>query len=88
MLGKKQRNRLVHVNDKVGVTVIGDDIEDEGQYDSLNMNNNNYIYDRIGNLIMDKKEQLEIRWNLQNKVQYVKKQHTGNTYTEIFFEYD
>ncbi|MEW6773879.1 MAG: hypothetical protein AB1304_07760 [Bacteroidota bacterium] len=86
--GKKQRNRLMHVNDKVGVTVIGDDIEDEGQYDSLNMNNNNYIYDRIGNLIMDKKEQLEIRWNLQNKVQYVKKQHTGNTYTEIFFEYD
>ncbi|GIV28282.1 MAG: hypothetical protein KatS3mg027_2096 [Bacteroidia bacterium] len=52
-----------------GVTGVNWDIEDEGVFDSLQVQNNNYIYNEIGNLVGDKKEGIvEIEWSMHSRI--------------------
>ncbi len=69
-------NKLAYVTDAVGTTAEPSDIESQPA--------NNYAYDAIGNLITDAQEGLSIRWNVQNKITYIKKAN-GN---DIAYSYD
>jgi YD repeat-containing protein len=69
-------NKLAYVTDAVGATAEPSDIESQPA--------NNYTYDAIGNLVTDTQEGLNIRWNVQNKITYIKKAN-GN---DISYSYD
>ena len=60
----ERTNQLNHVND-FGATpgTFDFDIDDQEP--------DNYLYDEIGNLIRDKQEQINIKWNLQGKISEV-----------------
>lgn len=67
-------NRLASVADAIDKTNYTDDIDDQKPL--------NYSYDKIGNLISDSSEGIdEINWNLQNKVNFVKKNDKRIDYT-------
>ncbi len=59
-----------------------------GNYTQSNPNMQNYAYDKIGNLISDKQEEIaEIKWNVQGKVQEIKR--TANSLKpDLLFKYD
>lgn len=80
-------NRLRQVTDAVGDGVFpGADII----YDIDNQGINNYVYDEIGNLISDAKEQIDtIKWNVYGKITEIKRSSSGSVpVTNIKYFYD
>lgn len=72
--GNKLNNRLLHVNDAVVNTAYTEDVDDQGNFIQKNEDTHNYTYDKIGNLVADKSEEIaEITWNVQGKVQRIKR---------------
>jgi RHS repeat-associated protein len=82
-------NRLLHVNDDVLGNELKDDIKDQRRdYAQNNPNTHNYKYDKIGNLIADEQEEIaEIKWNVQGKVQEIKRT-ANSTKSDLLFKYD
>ena len=67
-------NQLASVADAIDKTNYTVDIDDQKPL--------NYSYDKLGNLISDRSEGIdEINWNLQNKVNFVKKNDKRIDYT-------
>lgn len=84
------RNRLIHVNETVGVSADDNDIDPfSATYDPTNLTNaNNYRYDAIGNLIYDEAEEIkDINWMVNGKVKSIDRT-SGSTASELSFEYD
>ncbi len=89
--GKKLNNRLLHVNDLV-TTHVYNDITDQDipgkPYVQNDLNSQNYKYDKIGNLIADKQEEIaNIEWNVQGKVEKITRT-TNSTKSDLLFKYD
>jgi RHS repeat-associated protein len=95
--GKKQSNRLYHVNDVVAASVATNDIDDQGTFTpaptsgtGLGQINtlNNYGYDQIGNLVKDNQEGIaSIDWSVYGKINNIMR--TGaSTAKNILFKYD
>jgi len=75
--GNLVNNRLNHVNDSVGSTNYAEDIDDQG--------NNNYVYDKIGNLVKDVASNIDtIQWTAYGKINRIEK----NTNSVLNFKYD
>ena len=86
--GKKQNNRLLHVNDSVADGVYSTDIDDQKTFVANDPATWNYQYDGIGNLVKDKDEEIEeITWNVQGKIKTVHRL-TGSTQPDLEFKYD
>jgi RHS repeat-associated protein len=95
--GKKQSNRLYHVNDVVANGVATTDIDDQGAFTpapaagiALGQINalNNYAYDEIGNLIKDKQEGISsIDWTVYGKIKSIARTATS-TALPLVFKYD
>lgn len=86
--GNTLNNRLLHVNDAVTTTAYTVDIDDQGAYAQNNQNAQNYAYDKIGNLIKDKAEEIaEIKWTVQGKVAEIKRTATSIK-PDLLFTYD
>ena len=87
--GNILNNRLLHVNDAVAPTVY-DDIDDQGAYVQNNPDTHNYAYDKIGNLIADKQEDIkEIVWNAAGKVtEIIREDKPNQTKPNLRFKYD
>ncbi|WP_207513120.1 RHS repeat-associated core domain-containing protein [Longitalea luteola] len=81
-------NRLKHISDSIAAnayTTPGNRIIDiDGQSDS------NYVYDAIGNLIKDKKENItDIKWNVYGKIQEITRTPTAEVpASNIKYTYD
>jgi len=74
-IGEPHKNQLDHVDDSYPVVLVGD-IGDQSA--------GNYAYDKIGNLIQDAYDTLNlIEWNLQGKIAHIDK---GSF--DLYFEYD
>jgi photosystem II stability/assembly factor-like uncharacterized protein len=86
---KALNNRLLHVNDAVSAGDYDVDIDDQGtSYAQNNPATQNYKYDKIGNLISDKQEEIaEIVWNVQGKVQEIKRTPNSDK-PDLLFQYD
>lgn len=88
-------NKLALVNDLVSGDPYTSDIEDQTvsgvPYDETNTNSHNYIYDDLGQLVMDRNELLTIDWLVDGKMKRVDKYY-DNTFSKIKesieFEYD
>jgi HAMP domain-containing protein len=87
--GNTLNNRLLHVNDAVSAGDYDVDIDDQGtSYAQNNPATQNYKYDKIGNLISDKQEEIaEIVWNVQGKVQEIKRTANSDK-PDLLFQYD
>ena len=86
--GNTLNNRLLHVNDAVATTAYTVDIDDQGSYAQNDPDAQNYGYDKIGNLIKDKAEEIaEIKWTVQGKVAEIKRTATS-TKPDLLFTYD
>ncbi len=74
-------NRLLYVDDAVSDNAYeGVDIDDQEEY--------NYTYDKIGNLIGDKQEQIaEIKWTASGKVAEIIREE-GSEKSDLIFKYD
>lgn len=69
----QRNNRLTHVNDDP--TLSANYPIQPGKnaiYDIDNQNNNNYTYDRLGNMVSDASEGLTMEWNVSGKVRLIK----------------
>lgn len=76
-------NKLLDVHDEVGDDDYTNDIDRQGS--------NNYLYDRIGNLIHDTKENLEtVKWTVYGKIDAITKgiEGPGSTVATIDYKYD
>lgn len=74
--GKLQSNRLLRVNDAGTASGSQNDMED--QIDELN-----YVYDKIGNLVKDKQINQDISWSVYGKIKRINKatgQYIGYNY--------
>jgi RHS repeat-associated protein len=72
----------------VGATAYTMDIDDQGLYAQNNPDAQNYGYDKIGNLIKDKAEEIaQITWNVQGKVTGIIRA-SNSTKPNLFFKYD
>jgi RHS repeat-associated protein len=86
-------NRLLHVNDsQTNKSIYGEDIDDQEidgiAYSQGNPYSQNYAYDKIGNLIADKQEEIaEIKWNVQGKVTDIIRK-AGSDKADLRFAYD
>ena len=81
--GEKTDNKLLHVDDPVLFNVYDNDLDDQ--------NPNNYLYDEIGNMLVDAKEQIGyIDWDLYNKISHVERDAAGvtNGRPDLYFWYD
>jgi RHS repeat-associated core domain len=82
-------NRLNRVYDQVDASEFTDPvIKDIDAQDT-----DNYIYDAIGNLIVDRSEKIHIRWNVYGKITQIDSiisftPTTFQTTPRIFYEYD
>ncbi|TNE54018.1 MAG: hypothetical protein EP338_09000 [Bacteroidetes bacterium] len=88
--GKRQRNRLYHVDDQVSSGAFGDDIDDMGTVDRGDQYNvsNNYKYDKEGRLIRDNQENIQlIRWRVDGKIKEIIR-NVGGTEKILRFQYD
>jgi hypothetical protein len=87
--GKRLNNRLLHVNDYASEgSEVDTDLKDQGTFVQNNNSTHNYGYDKIGNLIRDNQEEIaEIVWNVQGKVQEIRR--TANSKKpDLLFKYD
>jgi len=89
---KRQRNRLYHVRDDLNngadypVNQTPYEIDPELMNDPAG--NSNYIYDAIGNLVMDKVNEIEeITWTATGKVREIGRP-VGSTAQHLAFAYD
>ncbi len=74
-------NQLNYVKDDVGSSVFSEDIDSQ--------ENDNYLYDNIGQLVEDKAEGLTIFWRVDGKVKEIYNVSDNGKSTEIIsFEYD
>ncbi len=81
-------NRLLHVNDGAQSAPKLGDIYDQGAYAQNDLENLNYAYDKIGNLIKDNQEEIaEIKWNVQGKVQAIIRKAESQK-SNLYFTYD
>jgi hypothetical protein len=87
------RNRLYHVEDYNTISNDAGEITDQGTFDQdpedINVNNN-YVYDELGQLIMDKDPDTdieEISWRVDGKISRVKRE-SGSSAVSLEFEYD
>jgi photosystem II stability/assembly factor-like uncharacterized protein len=86
--GNILNNRLLHVHDAVHNATYSTDIDDQGVYAQNNPRLQNYTYDEIGNMIADKQEEIEeIVWNVQGKVQEIRRK-LNSTKESLKFGYD
>jgi hypothetical protein len=87
--GKFINNRLLHVYDDVTASLELTDLEDQGRdYVQNNPATQNYRYDKIGNLIADKQEEIaEIKWNVSGKVTDIIRT-AGSEKANLHFAYD
>jgi len=69
---KQKNNRLTHVNDPIPATNYPPQPGKMAIYDIDNQNDNNYQYDRLGNMISDASEGLTMEWNVSGKVHRIK----------------
>jgi RHS repeat-associated protein len=73
--GKLMQNRLYHINDAATPLTSGEDITDQGTFESdgsLINRKNNYNYDEIGNLKKDSAEGIaNIEWTVYGKVKSI-----------------
>jgi RHS repeat-associated protein len=76
-------NKLRKVTDNVSATTTTVDINNQ-------TNDENYVYDEIGNLITDKSENItSIKWNVYGKIEEINKTGTASYYTsKIEYSYD
>ncbi|MEL6637531.1 MAG: RHS repeat-associated core domain-containing protein [Bacteroidota bacterium] len=73
-------HQLNHVNDAIATSSYGTDLDDQ--------NPNNYLYDRIGNLIRDNSEEIaSIEWNIQGKVKRLTRS-VGSQRPDLEYRYD
>lgn len=77
-------NKLRHVNDAVANNLFTNGTTNDTSFDIDNQTADNYGYDDIGQLIIDKQEGLKIDWRVDGKVKLI----TKNNGTIISFEYD
>ena len=78
-------NQLRRVNDAVGNDVFTNGTANDTSLDIDNQTEDeNYVYDNIGQLTKDKQEGIDIDWRVDGKVKSV----TKNNGTVISFEYD
>jgi len=78
-------NRLKHVNDAIANDVFTNGAANDTSLDIDNQTEDeNYLYDNIGQLTEDKQEGIQIDWRVDGKVKSV----TKNNGTVISFEYD
>lgn len=75
VLGRTVQNKLYHVNDTIPASVMNDDVDNEGTFNAyaatINQNNN-YSYDRIGNLVKDSAEGIaKIDWTVYGKIRSI-----------------
>lgn len=74
------RNRLNHVKDAVNNSTPATDVESQLDY--------NYPYDKIGNLIENKQEEIEnMVWNVSGKLKQINRKSTS-TKDDLEFRYD
>ena len=90
--GNILNNRLLHVNDKVrpvGNSSTSSDIKNQGDsYAQYDPTSHNYVYDKMGNLIKDKSEEIaEITWTATGKVSDVIRTN-GSSKPDLHFDYD
>jgi RHS repeat-associated protein len=95
--GEKINNKLLHVNEALRFVTIGsqvssdiynDDIEDQGLYDANDSTTWNYQYDELGNLIVDKAEEIEqITWTVGGKIKAIIRTATSKK-PDLVFKYD
>jgi RHS repeat-associated protein len=85
------QNRLYHVNDAISASPQDGDIEDQGTfYDPQNQikTDNNYLYTAIGELQVDKSEDIEeIVWRVDSKIAEVRRTN-NSTKKNLRFDYD
>jgi len=88
-------NKLALVKDDVASTSFSIDIDDQTMtnvpYDPNNTDSHNYVYDNLGQLVMDRSEKITIRWRVDGKVASVST-YTDDTFDTkiktIYFDYD
>lgn len=68
----QRNNRLTHVKDGVAASNYPVQPGKNAIYDIDNQNNNNYTYDRLGNMVSDASEGLTMEWNVSGKVRRIK----------------
>ncbi len=88
----KIQNRLYSVNDHVASGAFSDDIDDMGTFHDTGLAdveaNNNYGYDKIGNLNKDLKEEIaNIDWTVSGKIKKITRT-TGSIKSDLYFDYD
>jgi YD repeat-containing protein len=85
------QNRLYHVNDLIAGSPQEGDIEDQGTfYDAQNQikTDNNYLYTAIGELQVDKSEDIEeIVWRVDSKIAEVRRTSQSQK-KNLRFDYD
>ncbi len=90
--GNILNNRLLHVNDSirpVGNSSTSSDIKNQGDsYAQYDPTSHNYVYDKMGNLIKDKSEEIAgITWTATGKVSDVIRTN-GSSKPDLHFDYD
>ncbi|MBR5695369.1 MAG: hypothetical protein IKX43_03935 [Paludibacteraceae bacterium] len=90
--GNILNNRLLHVNDSirpVGNSSTSSDIKNQGDsYAQYDPTSHNYVYDKMGNLIKDKSEEIaKITWTATGKVSDVIRTN-GSSKPDLHFDYD
>lgn len=86
-----QNNRLLYVNDQAGASAFMDADIDNSMMAYSSLNNYNYDYDEIGQLIQDLDEDIvEIRWKVTNKVEEIHFDSDDDGFVErkLHFNYD
>lgn len=96
-LSRLESNKLYHVNDAIGASSYSGDIDDEGTfYDNAPTAipprdievDNNYRYDALGNLILDKTEGIQsISWTTGGKIKKVTRTNQSSK-PDLVFGYD
>jgi RHS repeat-associated protein len=88
--GKIVNNRLRYVHDEVNAANYAEDIDSQTPLTLAQVKaeklpeqqNDNYVYDAIGNLIEDKKEGInKINWNVYGKIESIEKQNSTIRYS-------
>jgi len=81
-------DRLLHVNDAVDADANDADIDDQGDFAQNDPGRQNYAYDKTGNLVKDKSEEIaEIRWCASGKVKEIIRTQ-GSARPNLRFSYD
>lgn len=85
---KTGTNKLIGVNDPVTTGTYTEDIDDQGSLVIGTPSTWNYNYDEIGNLVLDKQEEIaDIAWTVYGKVDSVTRISTS-TKPDLRFAYD